>query len=293
MLNDPMRIRGQPMLTPEERAKVEALAEATGRPLKFCRTALIEANWDEPKARELIEDPAFVSRNTDFDLGKLMGLMSKPDDLVGYITQQKAVHEGKSDEEAAAESAAKMAEINTFREEELERDKEIAAFKQRTTGKTLTDVVFGELTFDLGWEGHIDVPGLGEGTEVSVEIDPASPDAHEPTEAQREAMRKLLANATSLRDEIERATVAHYEEMKENFRLTMFDEDDIAENVPDLDQPSDIWPLLLDEPPALRVAFPAPGDPVWITIGFACTWDEEHGHEVYVMDGKLGTPGIS
>jgi hypothetical protein len=45
-VKDPLKIIGQPPPTEAERQQVMAFAEATCRPAKFCRAALIEAKGD-------------------------------------------------------------------------------------------------------------------------------------------------------------------------------------------------------------------------------------------------------
>ncbi|MEM6560132.1 MAG: hypothetical protein AAF656_00900 [Planctomycetota bacterium] len=293
MAKDPLKIVGQPKPTEEERAKVMAFAEATGRPAKFCRAALIEAKWDEAEARRLIDDETFVRMNTDFDFGAMSKLAENPAAFVEYMTRQQMTHAGASEADIAKATAKAQADAAEFEREEAEFEKHEAERLAEVQGKTIDDPTFGKLTFDdYTWEGTVDLPPFGTGLGIAVEIDEEDPAP--PTDRQRAAFEAFRADAANLRAKVEQA---HFDEFRAR-RPDLVQEaestrellPDLHTPVPDPQTPAEIWEQVDDET-SIVVEADLDDDPITITLGYAVDWDVEHGNYIRFRDGQVVETG--
>jgi hypothetical protein len=277
MPKDPLKIIGKPNPTPEERAQAEALAKQTGRPAKMCRAALLEANHDVAKATALLDDPEFVRMNTDFDLGEMARLASdNPMAMAEYMMRQQAAHAGKSDADLGEDLQQVQKAAADYEAERPNRE----AYERRereARGRKLRDPVFGELTWDTLWEGEVEVPGFGRlPITVDADTEPYAV-ATPPGDEHREALTKFLAAAAKLRAKIEKANFQYFKRVRDNYA-------DGHGDVPDVRTAADLWDELSS--PALHV--PVQDGAAWrVEMTWNCSWDEEHGHAVYIEGGKV------
>ena len=266
------------------------LAESTGRPAKFCRQALLQAGGDEAAAKVLMDDPKFVRLHMDVDLGSLMKAAADPALFTREVSRTLSEHGGLS-VEATRESEA-QAERRTKVEIEEQEAAEARAEAARYRGESLiTDEVFGILHHDTLWVGEVEAPGFADPLELTVDGSRGfnTPDGA-PTERQRASWLRVAAlGPGGLRDAIERASFDHYRSVAEDYR-TYLDPEEVDEAVPRLTRSSQIW-ALFDGDPDVGVAADSPDSPVRVSIGFSCTWDEEHGHYVHFENGVVVAAG--
>ncbi len=146
-----------------------------------------------------------------------------------------------------------------------------------SNGPPFDDAFFETVEFaDPFWEAEIDLPPLGSGIRLEIEPDDEADDPPPPTVRQREALRGFARNAAARHEAVERESVAYYRDIADDYRD--FWGDRAGEKVPEIHEPAEIWRLLTG-PSSLHVGIDyGDGDPVPVTVGYACTWDEEHGH---------------
>jgi hypothetical protein len=243
----------------------------------MCRAALLQANHDAAKARALLDDSEFVRMNTDGDLGDLARLAAEnPMKMVESMMARHAGHAGKSEAELGydVKQVRAAAEVYERQKPKLEAyEKQVEEAK----GRKVNDPVFGELTWDTFWEGEVDVPGFGK-LRLSIDADAeAHAVATPPGDAHRQAMTRFLAAAQRLRPRIEKANFEYFQRVRENYA-------EGGGDVPDVREPADIWKEHFS--PALHI--PVQDGEAWrVELNWECSWDEEHGHAVYIEGGKV------
>jgi hypothetical protein len=150
--------------------------------------------------------------------------------------------------------------------------------------KRSIDPVLGPLRWDGSfWAGSAKAPALG--TKVALRVAADLDDPEEPTEHQRAAYAAVAPRVATLRPQVEKLIVSHYNAVKENYRDgVLMTPARIARQVPDLKKPADIWRLL--SKPAIHVPYAKRKGPKLVMIDFDCTWDDEHGVRVVIRDGR-------
>ena len=283
MAKDPLKIIGHPNPTPAEREQAEALAKASGRPSKFCRAALLEAGGDPVKARALLEDKQFILMNTDFDLNAMESLGDNPMALMDYVLRQQAAHAGKSEAELHADPNVKRLRrgLAAYEAERPQREAHERRVK-KTKGTKLTDPVLGRLTWDLGWERRVDVPAFGK-MDLHVDTDREADDiATPPTDAHRNAFTAFMRVAEKLYPKVENANFKYWQRVRPAYEAPGWD----------LPNPKDaraLWKALSH--PTLYI--PLQDGKSWrAELSWACDWDVEHGHAVYIKGGRIVNVGI-
>lgn len=293
---DPLKIIGQPPPTEAERQQVMAFAEATGRPAKFCRAALIEAKGDETEAKRLIDDAAFVRMHTDFDFAAMRNLAKDPAAIIEYVARQQMTHAGKSEAEIAQATAQQQQEAAAYSKQEEAFRKRERQRQKKVRGQTVDDPVFGQLTHDeYCWTGTIDLPPFGEGLELNVEPPEQADELVYPTRRQQETFERFRAKAEARYRQAERA---HFELFR-GVRPQLIDEQQQMaqvmpewneDPVPDPQKPADIW-AQVDGDPTLIVGPDNDSDPIAITLGYEVAWDPEHGSYLRFERGRVVQAG--
>jgi hypothetical protein len=277
MPKDPLKIIGKPNPTPEEREQAEALAKRTGRPAKMCRAALLETKHDVKKATALLDDPEFVRMNTDFDLGKMARLAAdNPMAMAEYMMRQHAAHAGMSEEDLGDEFKQVQSDAAAYEAERPNR-KAYEKREREARGRKLQDPVFGKLTWDTLWSGRVEVPGFGRlPVTVDADTEPYAV-ATPPGEEHREALTKFLAAAEKLRPKIEKANFDYFKRVRDIYA-------EGGGDVPDVRKAADLW----DELSSPELHVPVQDGKSWrVEMTWNCSWDEEHGHAVYIEGGKV------
>ena len=261
MSKDPLKIIGKPNPTPEERAAAEALSKQSGRPPKLCRAALLEANHDVGRASALLNDGKFLLWNAETDDLEMMSLAQRlmreqsgsPPDPHAATIDFSAVQKGYAAVEAYDQQARKA------------------------RGKKLKDPVLGLLKWDTFWHGKLDVPGFGK-LPLTVETDRDDDLATPPGDSHYKAVLRFTAESEKLRPKIEKANFAYYKRVRPNY------DDGIGKPPPVVSKSSDLWKEL--RTPAVHV--PLQDGKSWrVELTWNCSWDEEHGHAVYIEGGKV------
>jgi len=161
---------------------------------------------------------------------------------------------------------------------------------RRAHGKKIDDPVFGQLTYDWTglWEGTVALREFGEEVSLSIPAEGGEP----PSDAQRCAYQALVADLDGLRKAAERANLKFYNEvvLGEWRELELRERPDeralIMRDMPDVDDASLLWKWLTYP----RLHIPQQEDEGWaVELAWNCRWDEEHGHEVTIRNGKVNT----
>ena len=218
MARDPLKIVGKPKPTPAEREQAEALAKATGRPAKFCRTALLEAGGDEAKARALMDDPEFVRLHTDFDFSAMRALGDDPMALAEYAMRQQAIHAGRSEADLVADPNFQRVRAGVARLEADRPKREALERRDRKAkGSKLHDPVFGPLKWDGSWEGQADVPGFGK-LPILIDTDRGMDDvATPPVDEHRRAFTSFMRTAEKLHAKVEKANFEYFKRVRPTY----------------------------------------------------------------------------
>lgn len=273
--NDPLGISAHPNPTAAERRAVMALAEESGRPPKLCRRALIKAGQDLAGAKKLLNDRDFCRRYIEFDPG-VMSKLRNPHQAQEYHLRQEALYLGLTEQEIAP----KLAKLQQQAQRYEQKKQKLKA--QGGPKNTLTDPVLGNLKWrEFTWEGAIDVPAFG-GMSLTVETDTDNNFRKLPDDKQRNALKKFLAGASKIHDAVEQANFKYLQRVRKNY-----EESGIP--VPKVSSADKLWKQLSD--PAMTIP-PQRGRSWKIELTWNCSWDEEHGHAVYIRDGKVVKVGI-
>lgn len=274
---DPLRIIGQPNPTPTEREQAETLALASGRPAKMCRAALIQAGGDDAKARTLLDDEEFIRLNTDYDInliGKLAG--DNPMKAMQYFIEQHALHAGglTADQKKEYKAAGKRVKQYEKRRSKMEaHEKQVKA----ATGTAMVDPVLGKLRWDTLWEGKADVPPFGK-LPFAIETDKGMYDVATPPSApHRKAFEQFVAAAEKLRPAIEKANFEYFQRVRSNY-------EDSGMKPPKITSATALWKHLR----SIALHIPHQDGKAWrVALSWNCSWDEEHGHAVYIEGGRI------
>lgn len=258
---------------------IELLRKQSGLSAKVCEKALKEHHGDIEAALEALArsgklDPMRMDPRTvpetllgeaaiEYAFRGMKELGAGPA-IIKQVRQQIS-----ADGADAIQQAGRMARMSA-----AARQKE-----KRLRGKKLKDKVFGTLEWNVWWEGKARLPSLGKNVALSVESDEGEP----PTKEQQQAYQSLQAMDDSLREAVEQASYRYYRKVRPNY-LEQFDEDESPGKMPQLSEAADIWRL--SSRPTVHI--PAAQGKGWrAELGFNCSWDEEHGHEVVLRNGKV------
>lgn len=159
---------------------------------------------------------------------------------------------------------------------------------RKAHGKTIDDPVFGQLTYNwlCVWEGTVALGEFGDEVALSVSVEGVEP----PSDAQRHAYQALLADLGKLHKSVERANLKYYNDVvlgewrEQELQERPDDRASIMRDMPDVDDASLLWKWLTD--PALSI--PKQEDEGWVVeLAWNARWDEEHGHEVTIKNGRV------
>lgn len=148
---------------------------------------------------------------------------------------------------------------------------------------TLFDPIFGELVFDLYWEGCIAVPGLGQAVHLMIETEEGPP-----VGPQREAFRFYRKEIPALLPQIESAIFDYYNQVLDTYRAAIGPRhaDRLA---PRLQSPAEIWQLL--SAPGILIQHLVEHE-LRIALQWECTWDVENGLQVELEGRNISRVGL-
>ena len=256
----------KPDPTAEELAAAEALAKQTGWPVTMCRAALQYADGDAAKAAACFEDWKFITYNTDY--GDPAAVK-----MADAFCRRRAKEMMRRVPTAEEVRALEAQQATLARMEEWDKRAE------KAKGTKLKDPVFGALKWDLMWEGKAMVPPFGKVDLTILTDDMVETIATPPDEAQREAFKAFVAAADKLYPAIEKANFRYFRRMQPTY-----DEAFGPERVPDVKNAADLWKEL--GRPTLHI--PLQEGKAWrVELNWGCSWDEEHGHAVFIEGGKI------
>lgn len=278
---------------------VEALRKQSGLSEDVCAAALRQHGGDETAAlHALIESGQVDPTNLDPDLvpeelfarASMQHAMSATRD---YAKEMRSERKGCgpiglmlrgvewmlmwSIGRAIRRVAAKMTPEQLKQLGEMaRRSAQIYRQEKRLKGTVCDDRVFGQLKWDVMWQGEVALPAFDATVEVLVD---RGLDGTPPDDAQRAAYQSLLAMGDQLREKLEQAHFEYYQTYREEF-VAFLEETD----VPELTQSDEIWQLL--EGPDLFIPVQQGSD--WeVELSWSCTWEVEHGHKVTLRNGVV------
>jgi len=142
--------------------------------------------------------------------------------------------------------------------------------------RDIDDPVFGKLKWSFLWVGNVNIKALGGNVVLHVASDDVS-------DAQRVAFKNLLSDQGRLRQLLERAIFDYYTEVKDVYREGL-SPSRAARDVPEIADAGSIWRLL--ETPTV-IVLETPIDKPHIAIAWNCTWDDEHGVQAVLSEGRV------
>lgn len=150
--------------------------------------------------------------------------------------------------------------------------------------KKIQDAVFGELKFDVLWEGHIAIEPLGA---IEVLVDGGN-NGDPPTEAQRNASVELQRAMPNLIDKIYDALFSYYCDHRDVYLPNALDPE---VEVPVLTSSNEIHRVLVG-PPALVVGYHRRKETPSLNLDWHVRFDEEHSMAVEIVNGEIRDVGI-
>ena len=162
---------------------------------------------------------------------------------------------------------------------------------KRKHPSSITDPDFGALKDDAGlWVGKLRVDGFGKPWELRLELtDDAdadrSDDQDRATPAQRATFRNWV-RPPGFRARVQAWLLDYYAKVVEgNYRAQMGPKD-AALTAPVLKRPEQIWELVSDDYFTIELARDPDESGYDLKIFTNCEWDEEHGLELEIRDGR-------
>jgi len=145
---------------------------------------------------------------------------------------------------------------------------------------TLNDPIFGELSnYEHGWSRRYGISVFGEKREVDIRIETEA----EPTQQQRETFFKFERNKESCVRDIERSIYEYYNSIIDDRRDDFGDSaDEMMPIVSDIDGMGAIVSLEV-----ILISDWDPPNDKQIGFLFDCTWDEDHGLAVELIDNEV------
>ena len=153
----------------------------------------------------------------------------------------------------------------------------------RKTRKEIDDPVFGRLTFDIIWEGRIEIEPFGV---IQVTVDGGN-EGKPPSDVQRAAVADLQSRTADLHMQILGAVFSHYCSHRDQYLALAVNPD---HDVPGLSSAEEITTVLKGRP-RLSVACHRLGEPPTLKLRWNSTFDDEHGITVYLVDGMVREVG--
>lgn len=147
----------------------------------------------------------------------------------------------------------------------------------------MKDEVFGELNYDYGWNGTVDIDCFGSPEAVDIVVSGEEDD--DISDYQRESFSEFTDVWESIQDDVLEQIFAYYNELTEELGF----EDGNNPDYPILDDASQLLEMIhLD-----AITVPAEGvyDGRSVGLAFSCTWDEENGMGIIFVDEEVSEIG--
>ncbi len=129
---------------------------------------------------------------------------------------------------------------------------------------------------DGEWEAEVSFPVLGENTLLVLEAN----ELDGPSENQKEKLNWLYENIQTLITDIESAVFQYYQDQFEGYHQKLGKQ--ASQLMPTLNAAKDVWNQVFE--PGIYIA---PDEDNEIHLEYECSFDEENGLRVIIIDGKI------
>ena len=137
----------------------------------------------------------------------------------------------------------------------------------------MTDPVFGNLEYEYGWNGTVEIDCFGKMEEIDL------------TEQQRSSYKAFMAAWSSIMDDVALAIAKYYISLRKELGY----DQEYNSCYPPIDHPSDVLGMIsLDQ-----MVIPDDGiyDGRCVCLAFSCSWDDENGLGIRFLDEKIDEIG--
>lgn len=142
----------------------------------------------------------------------------------------------------------------------------------------MNDPTFGEMEFDVFWNGHASLDHFG--GDLAIEIEAGN---QGPTDKHRGVFTALVEIQVNLKSQIEEKVFEYYNSIRESYREA-YDPDYVDQDVPIIEDSNKVWSLLN----SFYIHIPEQEGNSWVVLLlWECSWDIEHGLGVKVIDGEV------
>lgn len=141
------------------------------------------------------------------------------------------------------------------------------------------DAVFGELSFEDGWQTQAYIPIFNKTLSISINNARAFPPAHE----EHSIWQRFMKHQASLKELLESIMFDYYQRHLEAFRRSYSAEE---EYVPTLTKSSEVWTLV--EALSIWIELGHEDTSCCLSISFNAQWDEEHSMDISFYEDQIG-----
>ena len=147
----------------------------------------------------------------------------------------------------------------------------------------MTDPVFGNLEYEYGWNGTVEIDCFGKMEEIDLTV--CGEEDTPITEQQRSSYKAFMAAWNGIRDDVAEEIGEYYISLREELGY----DEEYNSCYPPIDHPSDVLGMIsLDQ-----MVIPDDGiyDGRSVCLAFSCSWDDENGMGIRFLNEKIDETG--
>ncbi|MDG5471428.1 DUF2004 domain-containing protein [Jeotgalibacillus sp. ET6] len=149
---------------------------------------------------------------------------------------------------------------------------------------TIKDEIFGEIEYELGWSKVINLDFLGNLTEVNLLIDGEVDGQFD--KGQYAAFQSLMKKWNDIQKQLVPSILAYYRQKRNDLGFDI----EVSENYPSVEAADELLTMITIDGIVIPYADIFDGRDIRIT--FQCTWDEENGLGVRLLNEKVADIGF-
>lgn len=153
---------------------------------------------------------------------------------------------------------------------------------------SIDDKLFGELTYDYGWNGKTDITILNKRIFIDLFINCELNEMISPN--QRVAFIEFRENSLEIIKDAEEAILKYYRDVFKDYQAQLDDLELIKEKAPDISTIEELYKLV--SPTTLLIDYDFNDNTNRVGILYDCTWEPEHGLAVKIENGSVVKVGF-
>ena len=143
----------------------------------------------------------------------------------------------------------------------------------------MRDPVFGDLNYEYGWNGTVEIDCFGQREVIGLTVQGEEDDPI--TDEQRGAFKAFMNAWDGIMDDVAEGIFNYYLGLREELGYS----EEYSEEYPPVHQVSDILEMISFD----LLVIPQDGifDGMCVCLAFSCSWDDENGIGVRLVDEKI------